>query len=492
MSRFTWLAAVFVLTCPLLVLAKPADPTAAAAQAYADKALELASSPRGTAYLIRLHALVEDLEDITPLANTYATIASKRSADPGTRTTATLLLMDLERARGRTVRSAEVQRSLGFIGDFYVVGGFENEGKSGCDTDFGPEAATVDLSTKFAGAKGREVSWRKLAVTPTDGYVDLAAAVRPNREAVAYALTWLEAPAETQVALGVGTSGGFRLWVNGQPAAREDRYNLPRPDQSRVAVKLRKGLNRVLLKVCQETGPLGFYLRQEPMAGRGSVRAVLPATPPALERGTAPAPQLLPTVTSTLQALVEKKPEDATLRGEYATVLSFFRTYDEREHTATVEAERAAKAAPSDVGLQLLAASNHRDDQNLKRHFLEAALQVAPDSVSARVALAEHELDRGHPERVPPLLTPVVEKVPESGGARLTLARAYEALGETARAQLMVEETFRRLPRVPRVVRTAAMASRKLERTQEVLDRLRVALALRYDDSPSRRMLASM
>jgi tetratricopeptide (TPR) repeat protein len=491
MSRFTWLAAAFVLTCPLLASAKPSSPAAEAAQANSAKALELASSPRGTAWLLKLHGLMEDLEDLTPLVNTYSQIASKRGADAGTRATATLLLMDLERARGRTVRAVEVQRSLGFVGDFYVVGGFDNEGKGGCDTDFGPEAATLDLSARFAGAKGREVSWRRLAVTPTDGYVDLASAVRPNREAVAYALTWLEASEETRVALGVGTSGGFRLWVNGQPVAREDRYNLPRPDQTRVAVRLRKGLNRVLLKVCQETGPLGFYLRQEPMGGKGTVRAVLPASPPALERGVAPAPQALPTVTSALKELVAKKPEDATLRGEYAKVLSFFRAYDEREHTASVEAERAARAAPNDVGLQLLAAATQRDDLNLRRQFLEAALKADPDSADARVALADHALERGHPERVAPLLTPVVEKHPELGSAWLTLARAHEALGENVRAHLLVEETFRRLPGVPRVVRAAALASRKLERHQEVLDRLRVALALRYDDMSSRRQLAS-
>jgi cellulose synthase operon protein C len=492
MSRFTWLAAVFVLTCPLLAPAKPAGPAAEAAQAHATRALELASSPRGTASLVKLHGLMEELEDLTPLVSTYSQIASRRGADPGTRTTATLLLMDLERTRGRTVRASEVQRSLGFVGDFYVVGGFENEGKGGCDTDFGPEAASLELSARFAGAKGREVSWRRLAFSPTDGYVDLAAAVRPNREAVAYALTWLEASEETRVALGLGTSGGFRLWVNGQPVAREDRYNLPRPDQTRVAVRLRKGLNRVLLKVCQESGPLGFYLRQEPLGGRGSVRAVLPASPPALERGVAPAPQPLPTVTSALRELVAKRPDDATLRGEYATVLSFFRAYDEREHTATVEAARAARAAPHDVGLQMLAASAHRDDLNLRRQFLEAALRAAPDSADVRVALAEHELDRGHPERVPALLTPVVEKNPELGAARLTLARAYETLGEGVRTHLMVEETFRRLPNVPRVVRAAATSSRKLERHQEVVDRLRVALALRHDDSVSRRQLASL
>jgi tetratricopeptide (TPR) repeat protein len=485
MSRFTWLAAVFVLTCPLLALA---DPNAERAQASAARALELASSPRGTAHLIRLHGMVDDLEDITPLASTYAQVASRRGADPGTRATAAMLLMDVERARGRTVRAAEVHRSLGFIGDFYVVGSFENEGKSGCDVDYGPEAATVDLGAKFAGTKGREVSWRKLAVAPAEGYVDLATAVRPNRESVAYALTWLEAPQETRVSLGLGTSGGFRLWVNGQLAAKEDRYNLPRPDQSRVSVKLRKGLNRVLLKVCQESGPLGFYLRQE----SPSVRATLPPKAPAVERGAAPAPQPLPTLTSALRALVEKSPNDASLRGDYAHVLGFFRAYDEREHTATVEAARAAEAAPADSRLQLLAAWQQRDDLNERRRFLEAALKADPASAEARVALADHELERGHPERVLALVAPVLEKSPDSVGARLILARAHQAMGENARAHALVEEAFRREPRVPRAVRSAAQASRQLGRNREAMDRMRVVLALRFDDTNTRRQLASL
>ncbi len=50
------------------------------------------------------------------------------------------------------------------------------------------------------------------------------------------------------------------------------------------------------------------------------------------------------------------------------------------------------------------------------------------------MALAEHELERGHPERVLPLLTPVLEKKPDSSAVWLTLARAYETLGEPARA----------------------------------------------------------
>ncbi len=483
----SWLIAVLVLACPLL--ARAVEPGVAVAKAQAEEALQQATSPRGAAHLLRLHALKGELEDLTPLVSTYTQVLARRSSDPGARATAHLLLLDLERTRGRMVRASEIRDDLGFLGDFYVVGGFDNEGKAGCDTDFGPEAAALDLSATYPGAKGREVSWRRLAVTPADGYVDLGAAVRPNREAVAYALTWLEAPAETRVALGVGTSGAFRLWVNGEKVASENRYNLPRPDQARVAVRLRKGLNRVLLKVCQDTGPLGFYLRQDPAVGRPQ-RVVLPTTPPPLSKGPSAAAQALPTVTSAMRELVARSPSDARLRGEYARVLDFFRAYDEREHTATVEAETAARAAPTDVGLQLLAARLHREDLNERRRFLEAALRADPNSLGARVALAEHEQDRGHPERALALLEPVVQQNPDAAEARLALARVYEALGQGARAHVLVEETLQRMPRVPAVVRAAASAARQMDRPQEAMARLRVALALRHDDRGSRSILA--
>ena len=73
-----------------------------------------------------------------------------------------------------------------------------------------------------------------------------------------------------------------------------------------------------------------------------------------------------------------------------------------------MEAETAARAAPGDVGLQLLAARLQREDLNERRRFLETALRADPHSVGARVALADHEQDRGHPERALALLEPGV------------------------------------------------------------------------------------
>ena len=93
------------------------------------------------------------------------------------------------------------------------------------------------------------------------------------------------------------------------------------------------------------------------------------------------------------------------------------------------------------------------------RRFLEAALSADPGNVEARVALAEHELDRGHPERVLALLQPVLAQAEEAPRLALMQARALEALGEKARAHTLVEETFRRHADVPRVVRAAVSIS---------------------------------
>jgi cellulose synthase operon protein C len=480
--------------------APPAPSTAGPAQlqAVSARALQLAGSPRGAAQLVRLHGLSDELESLAPLAAVYRQVLARKGVDPGTRDTARLLLLDVERAQGNLDAASAQAKALGFVGDFYVAGGFDNEGKAGCDRDFGPEAAALDLTQKYVGVGGREVTWRKLPVRPLDGSVDLGAALRPNRGVVAYALTYLEAPRATRVQLGVGTSGAFRLFVNGEKALASERYNAPRPDQAQVSVQLRKGLNRVLLKVCQDSGALGFYLRQGP-AGAGDARATvsLPERLPALAQGAPAAPRPLPTVNKRFAALVARAPQDGALRLDYARALAFSRAYDEREHTAAVEAERAAQALPRDAEAQLLAALLHDDDMNLRRRFLERALSASAaeasgiSSVDARVALAEHELRQGHPERALPLAESAVKDAPRSPGARLMLVRTLDALGEQPRAQALLEQSLALLPRQPAVVRGAARASARMERPAETVQRLRAALQLRADDRGSRRALAS-
>jgi tetratricopeptide (TPR) repeat protein len=482
----------FLLIAPLAAGAEVAvgnDPIAQLARSEADAALRLAKSPRGAVHLIRLQALRDEVADLNILAGLYRRLLEDRKADPTVRALARMFAADIERARGRLNKSAELLKPLGYIEAFYLLGSFDNEGKSGCNIDFGPEAK-LDLKASVA-AKGHAAQWRKLALSSPDGYIDLAASLRPNREAVGYALTFLQAPAEGRATLALGASGAFRLWINGQLASSSDSYNYPRPDQARVSVRLHKGVNRALLKVCQAAGPFGFYLRRE-ASGSIQTKVALPEVLPPIGKEPGPSAQVLPILATRLQAELQKHPDDALLRGEYATALAFSRAFDESSHTEAIEAERAADTAPSSAPLQLLAAKLQEDDSNLRRRHLEAAVKTDPQSPDAQLQLAQFELSRGHPDRALPTLESLVARHPRFPAARISLIRAYDALGEWPRAAALTEQAFADFPRHPAVVREAARAARRMERVQDAAERFRVALALRYDDANSRRSLMTL
>ncbi len=476
---------------PVLLFARLDSPVTDHAEALGKLALARANEPRGAAALIRLHGLMDEVDDLNLLAEPYFTIAARGSTDPNVRALARMLLVDLERARGRTVRSQDIVKDLGFVQDWYVVGAFDNEGKGGCDTDFGPEAAP-DLKTSYP-AKGHEVGWRKLVAKAADGSVDLSVPLRPSTEVVGYALTWLQASAETKASLSLGTSGGFRLFVNGVKVATSDRYNQPRPDQQRVQVNLRKGFNRVLLKVCQEKGPFGFSFRAErPNGVSGSFSVVLPDAVPPLEKGSAPSPQKLPTLSDAVLARVASQPADAELRADAAVILHWTRAWEEKERTPMLEAEKAADAKPTDVALQLIAAQLQLDDANHRRTYLERALALEPKHPLVRLALAQHELSMEHPARALSLVEPLLQEKPDFAGAWLVKARALEALGERVASQRTVEQAFSRLHLVPIVAREAIGVSRRRDRIDEAMARARMTLSLRFDDTTTRRSLAAM
>src|SRR5260221_61497 len=233
------------------------DPALQLARAEATQALSTAHSPRSAAHLIRLHALRDELSDLQTFADVYLQILSNPRADPFTRNLARSFLADVERARGRLTKAAELVEPLGYLHGYYLLGAFDNEGKGGCGIDFGPESS-LDLKATYP-AKGHPASWRKINLRSFDDYIDLSATIRPNREAVAYALTFLQAGRETGVNLSLGTSGAFRLWFNGELAASGDRYNTPRPNQRRryLDAALRADPSSAAARLCLAQHELG-------------------------------------------------------------------------------------------------------------------------------------------------------------------------------------------------------------------------------------------
>jgi alpha-glucosidase (family GH31 glycosyl hydrolase) len=83
--------------------------------------------------------------------------------------------------------------------------------------------------------------------------VDLNALLEgPHEHAVAYAVCGLIAPADMDAELAIGSDDGPRVWLNGERLLDLHVSRGHRPKQDRVPIRLRKGGNRLVVRIGQE------------------------------------------------------------------------------------------------------------------------------------------------------------------------------------------------------------------------------------------------
>ncbi|HEY6100749.1 MAG TPA: hypothetical protein VIW03_15030, partial [Anaeromyxobacter sp.] len=226
-----------------------ADPSGERLGALGEELARDRRSPRGIVLVAEVAALADEAPDLARVAAILSQAADDRAAHPEVRALARVRLAELERARGNPQRSAALLSRLGFVATWKAIGPFDDEGKRGFEAVYPPEQA-VDLA---AGAPGkvREVSWREVPPEAVvHGFVHLGGPIRPSREVVAYALAVVDAPRDERVRLWFGGSGAAKVLVNGALAIADPGYHPARLDQRGADVSLRKGPNRILVKLC--------------------------------------------------------------------------------------------------------------------------------------------------------------------------------------------------------------------------------------------------
>ncbi|MFL5339557.1 MAG: hypothetical protein ACJ8F7_05250, partial [Gemmataceae bacterium] len=157
---------------------------------------------------------------------------------------------------------------------WHIVGPFLNDEKdSGLDTAYEPEKA-VDLSASYTSPKRErgDVKWTTVRRNG-EGYVDLMAHYAPHSENImSYLYREIESPIDQDATISLGTDDGAKLWLNGERVYSTRAHDAAVPDKARVQVKLKKGVNRLLLKIVNGSNPHGFYLTitsdQELKAGK--------------------------------------------------------------------------------------------------------------------------------------------------------------------------------------------------------------------------------
>jgi hypothetical protein len=155
---------------------------------------------------------------------------------------------------------------------WWIVGPFANPGGWEKDVSHAVETEPLDLAKEYAGAGDARIRWRKvergadLAATD-EHFIDLAELMSPSENVAAYALAWLVSSDERDAVLAAGSDDALVVWLNDERVHEKlvGRGYTARED--RVPIHLKKGRNKLMLKVTQGDGGWNFCAHLEDARG---------------------------------------------------------------------------------------------------------------------------------------------------------------------------------------------------------------------------------
>jgi len=144
----------------------------------------------------------------------------------------------------------DLARHYGFLMEWHLIGPFDHTGSKAFDIAYPPERE-IDLEKKYPG-KESEVGWKEHTTGDDHGLVDLNRALGKHKGAIAYALAEFRSGERRRAQLRLGCINGWKIWLNGKFLfGHEEYHHGMKMDQFLVPCELQRGMNRILLKVCQ-------------------------------------------------------------------------------------------------------------------------------------------------------------------------------------------------------------------------------------------------
>lgn len=378
-------------------------------------------------------------------------IADNRRLIPAVRAqAATSAAISAGRHSGPT-RAAERVSQLGFVTSWRIVGPFDNEGKSGFDQAFPPEAEqATDAAPLGASYPGRDhdVQWR---VTPDgiapDGYISFDELMAPRINVCGYAETFFRRDDAELLTLWVGTGGAKKVWFNGREVMRDETVRGVSLDQSVATVAARRGWNRVLIKACITDREWGFYFRVGDRGGNPI--ANLAVDPQGARRASAASgeenvpdggPQSILQILESAAGDTSEDNADATAIYNLARYLRWTGAEEPEENRSRQLAARAAELEPS--AEHLVFAAELAESRADRMRFIQQAHEAFPRDLRVRFARADLIASGPDSGRVLRMLD-LPRNTPEGLDAAWYLASLYEERNLKEAALAIVEEGVR-------------------------------------------------
>jgi hypothetical protein len=148
---------------------------------------------------------------------------------------------------GETV---DLPAHFGFVRTWYLVGPFDNTKNKGFDLPYPPEKE-VKLDASYEGKEG-SIKWVDVTTEDSYGIVDLNKVLGKKKDSTAYAFTRINSPADGIVYVRAGCITSLKIFHDGkQIFARDEYHHGMSMDQHSAPIHLKKGVNDILLKICQ-------------------------------------------------------------------------------------------------------------------------------------------------------------------------------------------------------------------------------------------------
>jgi len=129
--------------------------------------------------------------------------------------------------------------------------------------DLVKSAPTAAVRSVLRGEEDGRMAWQPVRAVRPSGEVDLGEVVEDASFRLAYAVADVESPDDRKVTLTVSADDAVRAWLNGAKVAERTTTGT-----ARVEVDLRKGANRLVLKVANEHERWYFSVRLSDAEGR--------------------------------------------------------------------------------------------------------------------------------------------------------------------------------------------------------------------------------
>ena len=315
-------------------------------------------------------------------------LVSKKASDPAVVNGFRETLAHLYVESGRLDKARQIADTTGFLKDWLIIGSFDNKENMGFYEAYPPEKE-IDLNKEYDGIRWK-IKWRKLKSVRFDNGVDMENALQPNDWSVGYALTYIYSPEERDAALRLGADDAVKAWFNDKLIIEDETAKRCMYDQHSVGVKLHKGWNKLLIKLCQNEGAWIFAARLTGAAGNIFNDLAFSLDPSVYTpfTDTADNKVIAHGAEAYFRSILDKNPSDTLARYHLAR---WYRNTDMREK-AIMEYEELVKANPDCALFRLEAGIAYFADDKPSKGLaaFRKAEELNPDAVEIQFRLGRY------------------------------------------------------------------------------------------------------